>query len=259
MPADLAHDDTRTGAPTVLFAHAFPFDRRLFRRQVDAVVARGARAVAPDLRGFGASSGLAKATTIDEHADDLARLLDRAGVERAILVGLSLGGYVALAFARRHPARLAGLLLSDTKAGPDSAEAKAGRAVNMERARREGAAAVFEAMAPKLLPRDAPPAVLDELRAFAAAQAPEGVVAALEAMRDRPDATPTLSSIRVPTRVVVGSEDQATPPAEAEILARGIPGATLTVIADVGHFPNVERPERFDEVLLDLVAEVSRP
>lgn len=258
MAEDLAHEDTGSGAHAVLLAHPFPFDRRIWRRQIDELSGRGARVIAPDLRGFGASADLPKAGSIDEHADDLARLLDRLGIERAIVVGMSMGGYVALALARRHPTRLSGLLLADTKAGPDSPAAKTGRDVAAERARREGVAALFDSLASKLVSPSAARVLVEELRALAAAQSASGVVAALEAMRDRPDSTPSLGAIRAPTRVVVGAHDTLTPRSEAEVLARGIPGASLVEIASAGHLAHVERPEPFLEVLLGLVAEVAR-
>lgn len=252
--AHLAHENVGSGSPVVLFAHAFPMDRRMYRRQVDALAKANVHAIAPDLRGFGASRDLPKAGSIDDHADDLVALLDRLGVERAVVCGLSMGGYVALSLARRHASRLSGLLLADTKAGADDDAAKQARAANIERARHDGVIAVFDAMVPNVLPPDADRAVVEELRGLAAAQDPAGVVAALEAMRDRPDATSALASISVPTRVIVGSADRATPLAQAEILARAIPGAQLTVLEGAGHFTCVERPSEFNRVLLDLVS-----
>jgi pimeloyl-ACP methyl ester carboxylesterase len=258
-PVILGHEDhpARAGAPAVLFVHGFPSDRRMWRRQIEGMAAHGARAIAADLRGFGASDDLpldARAPfTMDDHADDLAALLDHLGVARAILVGLSMGGYIALAFVRRHKERLAGLLLSDTRAGADSPDAKRARDTNIELARREGSAAVFDAIAPRLFSPRSPREALAEMRAIAAAQPVDGVVAALRAMRDRPDATPVVASVAVPTEIVVGSDDQITPPSEAEAMARAIDGSRLTVIERAGHFPPIENPEAFAAPLLALV------
>jgi 3-oxoadipate enol-lactonase len=251
---ELSREDSGSGSPVVVFIHGFPLDRRMWRSQIDAMAAAGGRAIAIDLAGFGESP--LRAGDVDGHADDVARTLDSLGVERAIVVGLSMGGYIALALARRHPKKLAGLLLADTKAGPDNEEARKGRVANIERVEKEGVAAVFDAMAPKVFTANTDPTVIELLRGLAAAQSPLAAQAALTMMRDRPDATNSLSAIAVPTRVVVGSADAATPPSEAEIMARAIPGAALVTIEGAGHFTNVERPEEFNRVLLDLLQHV---
>lgn len=247
----LAHQDVGTGGTPVVLLHAFPLDRRMWRRQLDAL---STRAVVPDLRGFGASPGVGG--SVDDHADELCDLLDALSIERAVVAGLSMGGYVAMAFARRHASRLAGLLLADTKAGPDNDEAKKGREANIERARNEGAVAVFDAMRPKVFTPRTDRAHVEELRAIAASQSTEGVVAALEMMRDRPDATGALADIHVPTTIVVGSDDAATPPSEAEFMARAIAGAKLVSIEKSGHFSNVEGASEFNRALLELLVSV---
>ena len=248
----LAHDDVGEGARVVLFVHAFPVDRRMWRAQVEDVRREGARAIAVDLAGFGASRANAP-MTIDDHADSLAATLKERSVERAVLVGLSMGGYVALAFARRHPAMLAGLLLADTKATADSDEARTARQANIERARREGVEAVFDAMLPKLSKRSMRAKVVAELRAMAREQSVDGVVAALSAMRDRPDATADLDAIAVPTRVVVGVDDGVTSIADAQAIASRIRGAKLVEIDGAGHFANVDNPLGFAAPLHELL------
>lgn len=247
----LAFEDSRGSGTPVLFLHAFPFDHRMWWRQRDTLAREGVRSIAVDLPGFGGSASILR-RSVDEFADEAARVLDHLGVPRAIVVGLSMGGYVSLAFARRHAARMAGLLLADTRSSGDTEEGKQGRNTNIERARREGSAAVFDAMTKAWAPNP-DPAHVAEMRAMAASQSVDGVIAALEMMRDRPDGTSRLPEIRVPTSVVVGGADDLTPPSLAEIMARAIPGATLHVFDGAGHFTNVERPAEFDRVLLDLV------
>lgn len=251
---ELAHEDSGEGSPSVVFIHAFPLDRRMWRAQIDAVGRAGGRAVAVDLAGFGESP--LRAGTVDDHADDVARTMQALSIESAVIVGLSMGGYVALALARRHPQKLAALLLADTKAGADTEEAKRGRAANIERTDKEGVVAVFDAMAPKVFAPNTDRTLIESLRGLAAAQSPHGTKAALAMMRDRPDATPGLASIAVPTRVVVGTADAATPPSEAQIMARAINGAELITIDGAGHFTNVERPEEFNRVLVELLLHV---
>jgi 3-oxoadipate enol-lactonase len=240
-------DSGGSGLPAVLL-HAFPLDHRMWRRQRDALARRGLRSIAVDLPGFGGSRRVLR-KDVDAFAAEVVRVLDHLGVPRAVVVGLSMGGYVAMALARSSPLRVAGLMLANTRANADTPEAKQGRAVGAERARREGVAAVFDAMT-KAWPPHADPAHVAELREIAAEQSPEGVVAALEMMRDRPDAD--LSSLRVPTTVVVGSADEVTPPALAEVLARAIPGAELHVLEGAGHFTQIERSAAFDDLLVKL-------
>jgi pimeloyl-ACP methyl ester carboxylesterase len=224
--------------------------------QIEGVRAAGGRAIAVDLAGFGESR--LRAATVDDHADDVASTMATLGVERAIVVGLSMGGYIALAFARRHANKLAGLLLADTKASPDNDEAKKGRAANIERAEKEGVKAVFDAMKPKVFAKDTDPAVIKSLRELSKKQSVHATQAALQMMRDRPDATESLAAITVPTRIVVGTEDAVTPVADAEVMARAIRGASLHKINGAGHFTNVERPEEFNRVLLQLMQHVAR-
>jgi 3-oxoadipate enol-lactonase len=160
-----------------------------------------------------------------------------------------MGGYVALAFARRHPQRLRALILADTKAEPDDEQAKANRNTLIELAR-HSAADVIERLLPKLVSektRAQRPDVLDEVRNIASVQTPTAIINALEALRDRPDATPGLADIKVPTLVIVGTEDALTPPMVAQLLVERIPQATLVKIEGAGHLSNLEHPSLFTE------------
>jgi pimeloyl-ACP methyl ester carboxylesterase len=247
----LSFDDVGQGPPVVLL-HAFPLSRLMWRPQADAL--RDAyRVITPDLRGFGSSLAFPGAPSVEQLADDVAALLDELKVEEPVaLGGLSMGGYVALAFARRHAARLRGLVLADTRAEADDEVARANRERLIVFAADNPAGAVLEQMLGKLLgeqTRQQHPEVVEQVRAIAGAQAPAGVVQALQALRDRPDAGPSLGAIRVPTLVLVGRDDALTPPALAESLAARIPGARLEVIDGAGHLSNLERPDRFNAAL----------
>jgi pimeloyl-ACP methyl ester carboxylesterase len=241
------YDDVGRGRPVVLL-HAFPFARSLWRPQREALQAHY-RVLTPDLRGFGGSAPFAGPPSLEVMADDVAGLLDALGVrEPVVLGGLSMGGYVALAFARKYAARLRGLILADTRAEADSAEGKANRDRLIAVARERGTAAVLEGMLPKLLgdaTRSGRPAVVEEVRRIATAQPAEAVAAALQAMRDRPNSTALLGRIRVRTLVVVGSEDAITPPSVAEAMVHLLPDARLAIIQGAGHLANLEQPEAF--------------
>jgi pimeloyl-ACP methyl ester carboxylesterase len=246
----IGYDDVGSG-PAVVLLHAFPLSRAMWRRQVDALQ-DAYRVIAPDLRGFGDSSGFPGTPTVDQLADDVAAVLAEVGVDRAVIGGLSMGGYVALAFARRHPDRLRGLVLADTRAEPDDAAARANRDRMIAQASEGTGASVIEGMLPRLLGPATPaqrPEVVEEVRQLGAAQVSAGIVGALRALRDRPDARPGLGAIGVPTLVLVGRDDALTPVALSESLAAAIRGARLVVIEGAGHLSNLEQPSAFNAAL----------
>jgi len=244
----LPHDDLGAG-PALLLLHAFPLDARMWAPQRDALGAVR-RVITPDLAGFGRARGLAPRATLDAHADDLARLLDALELPRVTLLGLSMGGYIALAFAQRHRDRLLGLVLADTRATPDTAEAKAGRGASIAKVEAEGVASLAQTLLPRLLAGTAPDEVRERVLAIASEQPPAAVIAALEAMRDREDRTPVLASLDIPALVIVGEADALTPPAEAEQLQRALPRGSLAVLDGAGHLSNLEAEEAFNAVLL---------
>jgi 3-oxoadipate enol-lactonase len=234
------------GVPCVLL-HPFPFNRRYFADTARRIEAR-ALTIVPDLRGFGESEP-SDAFSIAELADDVAALLDQMKIDRAVVAGLSMGGYVALAFAAKYPTRLRGLVLADTRAGADSPEARAGREAALDLVQSQGAAALLESQLPKLLA----PTASDQLRAEARALAeprPATLIAAIQALRDRPDRRDELARITCPTLVVVGTEDPITPPAEAAALATAIPRAVLLELPGAGHLSSLEAPTPFAQALL---------
>jgi 3-oxoadipate enol-lactonase len=254
---ELGYDDVGTGIP-VLFAHAFPLNRTMWAPNVSALVER-CRCVAADFRGFGESTALPP-FTMDQYADDLARLLDVLRIDRVVLVGCSMGGYVAFAFLRRHRARVRGLVLADTRAAADTDDGREKRRALIEVARRDGATAVANAQIARLVgrsTREKQPDTYDAVHRMIAQARREGIVGALEAMMSRPDSTPMLSDIDVPTLVVVGEQDEITPPAEARAMQRRIPGSTLEIIAGAGHLGNVERPAAFNHVLTEFLVSLT--
>jgi 3-oxoadipate enol-lactonase len=237
----------RGSRPPLLLIHGFPLDHAAWRAQI-AAFAPSRRVIAPDLVGFGSSAPHGRAT-LDEHADDLAALLDALGVARAVAVGLSMGGCIALALYRRHRGRLAGLVLAASRAGADSETSRAGRYQMAIAAAEHGTAVVADALLPRLLAPDAPAARLDEVRAMMCRQGAAGVVSALKAMAARASAVPWLGAIDLPTLVVVGDADEVIPPAESGHLASAIPGAQLVVIPGAGHLVNIEAPGAFNAAL----------
>jgi pimeloyl-ACP methyl ester carboxylesterase len=251
---EIGYDDVGTGMP-VAFVHGFPHNRTLWAPQVGALVDR-ARCIAPDLRGFGETSKHGP-FTIDQFADDLAMLLRSLEIERAVITGLSMGGYVALAFWRRHRPLVRALVLADTKAGADSDETRSKRMALIEVARSRGSGAVADAQITGMIgksTREKRPALIDSVHGMLESAPVEGIVGALEAMMARADSTPTLATIDVPTLVVVGDEDVLTPVSDAETLHEGIRGSRLEVIVRAGHVSNLERPAAFNHVMSEFLA-----
>lgn len=236
--------------PWVLL-HSFPIDRRMWSAQCEALAARGHTAVALDLPGFGDAPRMTREPpSLDGYVDAVLSSLDALAFERVTLVGLSLGGYVALRLAGRAPGRLGSLVLADTRAAADSPEARAGRVLNQGLVRSRGPAALIEKMLPNLLAPEAPESLRATLRAWAAEQSPEGITDALLAMRDRGDATAALGAIRCPTLLLVGARDAITPPAEHAAMGAAIAGSRVEVIEGAGHLSNLERPDAFNDALL---------
>jgi YbgC/YbaW family acyl-CoA thioester hydrolase len=244
--------EVRGDGPAVLFIHGYPLDRSIWTHQVAAL--DGWSRIAPDLRGMGQSDAPDLGYSMETYASDLAALLDLLGVDDVVLVGLSMGGYVAFEFLRRWRDRVRGLVLIDTRAEADTPEGKRNRDNAAATAREQGAEAIAEAMLPKVLGAStlaAAPATVERVRAMMAATTVAGIVGALGAMRDRPDSTPLLPDLAgIPALVIAGDEDEITPPAQARAMADAIPGANLVVIRSAGHLPTMERPVETTDALL---------
>ncbi|HEX2190258.1 MAG TPA: alpha/beta fold hydrolase [Longimicrobiaceae bacterium] len=234
--------DVRGDGEPVLFLHGFPFSGALWEPVLERL-GEGVRAIVPDLRGMGGSAATAVAE-MEDYAADAAALLELLGETRpVVVVGMSMGGYVALAFARLYPERVRALALVDTRAGPDTAEAARGRHETADRVLREGSGVLADAMAPKLFAPSAPEALRARWREVMAATPRVGAAAALRAMAGRPDSSDTLRDFRRPVLVVVGEEDAVTPPEEARRMAEAAGGAPVEVVPGAGHMTPVEQPE----------------
>jgi len=250
------YDDAGSGVP-VVFLHGFPHDRSLWAHQRTALAPR-VRCIAPDLRGFGVS--VAKGPySMDQYADDVVGLLDTLDIGPAVVCGLSMGGYVAMALWRRHPDRVRGFVFCDTKASPDSEAARANRELLIEVAHAEGAAAVADRMLLGMIgkaTRSRQPSLEVEVRAMMARQSVAGIAGALGALRDRPDSHETLTSITVPTLVLVGEDDVLTPPSDAQAMLDALPeaaAARMDVIAGAGHVSCLERPAAVTHALAEFL------
>ena len=237
-------------APAVVLIHGFPLDATIWKGQLEGLGEKY-RIVAPDLRGFGLSQST-QAFTMESLAEDLDEFIWSLRLSKPMVGGLSMGGYVALEFARKYPADACGLILVDTRAEGDSPDAKQGRAKMIQLAREQGSGAVAQTMMGKLLaPQTAAvqPQLVERLRGIMEACPPPTIQNALVAMRDRPDQTANLAAIHMPVLIVVGESDVLTPPPLAQAMHAAIGGSEMAVIRQAGHMSPMEQPRQFNAVL----------
>ncbi len=249
LPHHLSAGPTTTH-PLVLI-HGFPFSLEQWRPQIDALAPRH-RVIAMDLRGMGKTPVGDAPLMIEFLVDDLVELLDHLEIERACLCGLSMGGYVALRAVDRHPERVHGLVLADTRAGADDNAGRVKRAAGIRTIMSQGMKAFTAAMLPALFPAAAlegPSAAVQHIRTLMEASDPRGACQALAAMASRLDLRERLASIATPTLVVVGEKDTLTPEKDARDLVAGISQAKLLKISGAGHVSNLDDPAAFTSAL----------
>jgi len=236
-------------ADGLLLLHAFPLDASMWEPQV-AEFGGALPVVAPSDPGFGGEPAAAGGgtMTMESAAEAALRALDAAGVERACVVGLSMGGYVALAFLRAHPDRVCGLVLANTRADGDDDAAKERRAGLATRLRAEGNGFLADAP-PPLLSQGARDALWQRARDTIRRQPAEAIAAAAMGMAERADMRGALAAIGVPTLVITSTGDTLIPPEITRPIAEQVPGATLEVIEGAGHLSNLEAPEAFNRAL----------
>src|SRR5512139_712057 len=252
----IEYDDIGNGVPLLLI-HGFPLDRTLWRIQI-AGLSQIFRVIAPDLRGFGQSSDTdGEAVTMDQYAADLKSLLDAVNVKQAVVGGLSMGGYIALAFYAQYADRVKGLILANTRAVPDSEEGKQSRLANAQKVGEVGSSLLVETMAPKMLGPSAKPEIEIAVHSMMARQRAPGVMSALRGMAVRPDRTTLLRFATVPTLVVSGSADALIPPSDSEAMHALIPNSRLVIIPDAGHLSNLDKADAFNHVVREFYKRVA--
>src|SRR5579864_5870754 len=236
---------------TLVLLHAFPLNARMWEPQL-ALADHGWRVLAPHYRGMDGGVQDPPAVSIDDYAGDVIDLLDAMHVEDAVIGGLSMGGYVAFALFRHAPSYFRALILADTRSQADTPAGIEGRKKMLEQLERGGVNAIANEMLPKLLSestRATRPEVIARVRAMILSRPPESISNDIHALMARPDATPLLPAIRVPTLILVGEEDALTPPSAAEEMRARIAGAELVRIPGAGHLSNIDQPEIFNDAL----------
>ncbi|MFN5320523.1 MAG: alpha/beta fold hydrolase [Planctomycetota bacterium] len=240
----------------VLLIPGFPLDHRMWEPQL-GTLARSFQVIAPDLRGFGASSQLDGPVSMRAFAEDLVEVLDHVAPDKQFHVcGLSMGGYIAWQLIRHWPDRVARLVLCHTRSAPDSPETARGRRLAMEGIRHSGPAPFLQAMLERVLgstTRADQPELVARVREWMAEAPPESLIQTLDALATRPDATPWLESLACPTLVVAGAEDPITPAEEMREMAARISGSRFEVLEKVGHLSPCEAPETLTALLLEFL------
>jgi 3-oxoadipate enol-lactonase len=247
--------DRGQGSP-LLLVHGFPLNHSMWSAQIETFSATQ-RVIAPDLRGFGRSSVTEGTVTMEQFADDCQALLGALGIDEPItFCGLSMGGYIAWQFARKYGDRLSRLILCDTRAAADSAEAADTRRKMARHVLASGTEFIASAMLPKLF---APSTVerhpdrIEAVRQMILGSDPQGIAAAQQGLAARPDATPWLATIGMPTLVLVGASDAISPPEEMQQIAAAIPHSEYRVIPAAGHMAPMENPDAVNAAMTEFL------
>jgi Predicted hydrolases or acyltransferases (alpha/beta hydrolase superfamily) len=254
---DLMVEYAGNGEP-IVFVHGFPLDHSMWRSQIDAF-SQTHTVIAPDLRGFGQSEDSAGTVTMEQFADDIAAILEQLHVEGPItFCGLSMGGYIAWQFWKRHPKLLKRLILCDTRAIADSPEARQTRLDAAERVLSEGQQFLAESMIPKMfapVTRERHPELVEETKRTILMNSPMGIAAAQKGLAARPDVTSWLPEIKVPALLIVGEKDEISPPDEMQTIADALPHGKLVVIPDAGHMAPLEQPQAVNDAIRQFLDE----
>ena len=244
----IAYSDHGIGLP-VIFLHAFPLNRTMWDGEIAALLdEQRYLLVSLDWRGFGESDVAGEITTMEVLADDVMALMDHLGIEKAVLCGLSMGGYVAFACLRQYAQRIGGLILADTRPAADAPERRANRENVARIAETQGTTAIADLQVPSVISdytRQQNPLVERRVRQMINAATPSGIAAASRGMALRADSSDLLAGISCPTLVITGQQDAIIPPSEAQAYAERILGAQFVVIPNAGHLSNLEQPDIF--------------
>jgi 3-oxoadipate enol-lactonase len=254
---ELSYETVGKGAPAV-FLHPFPTNHEFWTPICDSLSTRYTL-VLPDLRGHGDSGVGDGPATMEQHAEDIRRLLDELNIGKCTFLGCSIGGYILFEFWRRHRERVNALVFMNTKASADSVEARATRLLAAESVHERGPEQFIDSMLPKLMGesthRNRPDIVADARRIMMKSSS-RGIAEVQRGMAERPDSIPTLSTIGVPTLVIAGEEDVLIPLRELDMIHRGIRGSELRTVAKAGHFAAFERPQDVSGLLREFLGRI---
>ena len=250
----ISYDDFRSDLIPIIFIHGFPFNKSSWQPQVD-FLKKTNRVIAYDIRGFGNSSADETEFSMDLFADDLILFMDKLEISKAIVCGLSMGGYILLNAVNRYPNRFAAIVLCDTQCIADSPESKEKRYQTIEQIKENGLYDFVQNFASVIFYK-APLKLVDEMKNGMHITSPKSIVKTLMALALRKDMQSSLKKIAVPTLVLCGAQDVVTPLAQSQFLAEHIPNATLKSIDCAGHLSNLEQPDEFNRHLLHFISKI---
>ncbi len=256
----ISYNDVGQGSIPLIFLHGFPFDKSMWKGQLDALKSSN-RAIAYDIRGFGKSTNENTALTIDLFSEDLLLFMDKLNIEKAILCGLSMGGYIALDAIKRFPERFEALILCDTQCIADNAEVKENRYKTIEQIKLDGATEFNEKFIKSIFHPDSlnnKTELVERLKNTVFANSREIIIAGLTALAERSETCSSLDSIRIPTLIICGKEDKVTPLVQSEFMQEHIEGASLKILDNAGHVSNLEQPDEFNKYVAGFLNSLSK-
>ena len=251
----LSYNDVGVGDVPIIFLHGFPFDKSSWHSQMDNLKSTN-RVIAIDIRGFGQSKDEKTPLSIDLFVKDLLAFMDKLKIDKAIICGLSMGGYIALNAVNKFPERFAALILSDTQCIADTPEVKENRYKTIEKIKASDANEFNENFIKSVFHSDSintKTEIVEHLRNTVFANSKEIIIAGLTALAERNETCSILNKISIPTLIICGSDDKLTPIAQSEFMHKNIKNSELKIIDNAGHVSNLEQPETFNKHLTDFL------
>ncbi|MES2575214.1 MAG: alpha/beta fold hydrolase [Bacteroidota bacterium] len=255
----LSYDDVGEGRIPIIFLHGFPFDKSMWEKQIE-FLKTSYRLIACDIRGFGKSKDEQSPLSMSLFADDLIEFMDKLEIDKAVICGLSMGGFITLNAAKRFPDRFEALILCDTQCIADTPEVKEKRLKTIAQIEEEGVTNFNETFLKSVFHPDSlmdKKELVAELRSVVFANSEHIITQGLLALASRCETCSTLDRVRIPTLIICGREDKVTPLEQSEYLKDHILGSTLRVIENAGHVSNLEQPYEFNEHLSEFLINLS--
>jgi 3-oxoadipate enol-lactonase len=252
----LSYDDLGEGSVPIIFLHGYPFDKSMWAEQVE-FLKPSFRSIACDIRGFGKSKDEKTSLSIHLFGDDLIAFMDKLGIEKAIICGLSMGGFIALNAMKKSPDRFDALILCDTQCIADTTQLKETRHKIIDKIESDGASNFNEGFLKSVFHKDSlsnKPELVEQLRTVVFANSENIIIKGLEALAGRAETCSSLDAISIPTLIICGREDEVTPLSESEFMHSKIKGSILKVIDNAGHVSNLEQAEEFNKHLADFLS-----
>jgi 3-oxoadipate enol-lactonase len=252
----ICYNDVGRGEIPVLFIHGFPFDKSSWQPQME-FLQKTQRVIAYDIRGFGKSTGGNEIASINLFADDLIKLMDALQIKRAIVCGLSMGGYILLNAVNRYPERFEGIILCDTQCLADSPAIKEKRIKSISRIKAGGLKNYADTFVINVFCSEtlvSKRELVDKIKNIIISTSPLTIIQTLRALAERREMCLTLNGISIPALIMCGKEDAATMVAQAEYLSHNIANSTLHYIENAGHLSNLEQPDKFNQLMIDFIS-----